>query len=749
MTTPARASLYARRRPPASPGPVAGPPAARRVPGWLGLAVLSLTALAGLLLFLLPLGWVRIGSMNGLGLFSVLPVASLAGLALLVLAFAGLLALRRPVPVALGVMLVAIIFCLDGVTAVVEPLPRFATSYQVYGFVNYISRTGHVAPGVTAYFSWPGFFALVALARRAAGVHSLLPLLTWWPVIIDTLIVAPFLLLTRALRISWRARWLAALLLCLGNWVGQDYFSPQSFNFLLYLVVIAILLTWFSGRRQQAPLQQGGPKRISGERPAVPVGSAPRAILLLLVIGIFVASVISHQLTPFLIIAACAGLVIVGRCTPRGLPILLAVIAIGWVSFATAGYWSGHMSTIFGQIGRLGGTISASVGSHLIGTPTHQFPVYGRIVLAGIVIGLAVLGLLRRWHRRVTDRALVILLIAPASIAALQNYGGEISLRIFLFALPAAAILAACLFFPETGAGEAGEVEAGAGGAVPVEAVAGGAVPVEAGAGGAGPVEAGAAPDAVTGRRASEPRSHRRVVLAAAASGLVAVSLAGLFMLTRYGNEGFEQIPRGELKAMNYIYAHQRGGTAVLWLSRPSGINATPQMPWQFRDTASVRFVSLTAPRNPEDTAQVVADLNRLGRGAYLITTKTEATFIRQTASYDPAWERSFRAAMAAEPGVQVVVSNRDAAVYRARLPATAPRARSELHAAAAYSGATFWTPIGLAVLLLSVVLLASRELIRECLPGRRWLMRPLALACIPAVTLLLIAVVERFRVIS
>jgi len=424
--------------------------------------------------------------------------------------------------------------------------------------------------------------------------------------------------------------------------------------------------------------------------------------------------VISHQLTPFLMIAACAGLVIAGRCTPRGLPILLAVIATGWVSFATAGYWSGHMSTIFGQIGRLGGTISSSVGSHLIGTPTHQFPVYGRIVLAGLIIGLAVLGLLRRWHRRVIDRALVILLIAPASIAALQNYGGEISLRIFLFALPAAAILAACLFFPETGEAEPGDTEA-----------------------------------AVGQRRASEPRSPRRRVLAAVASGLVAVGLAGLFMLTRYGNEAFEQIPRGELKAMNYIYAHQRGGTAVLWLSRPSGINATPQMPWQFRDTASVRFVSLTAPRNPADTARVIADLKRLGRGAYLITTSTEATFVRQTATYDPRWERSFRSAMAAEPGVQRVVNNPDAAVYKARLPASAPRAHSQLHAAATYSGATIWTPIGLAMLFLGAVLLAAREFVRECLPARRWLMRPLAFACVPAVLLLLIAVVERFRVIG
>ena len=572
MTTPARASVDASKRQPAGPGgPVTGPPAARRVPGWLGLLLLSLTALAGLALFLVPLRWVRIGSMNGLGLFSVLPVASLAGLALLVLAFAGLLGLRRPVPVALGVMLVAIIFCLDGVTAIVEPLPRFATSYQVYGFVNYISRTGHVAPGVTAYFSWPGFFALAALARRDAGVHSLLPLLTWWPVIIDTLIVVPFLLLTRALRISWRARWLAALLLCLGNWVGQDYFSPQSFNFLLYLAFIAILATWFSGQRQQRRRPEAELKRIAGERPAAQVGCAQRAILLLLVIGIFVASVISHQLTPFLMIASCAGLVIVGRCTPRGLPVLLAVIAIGWVSFATAGYWSGHMSTIFGQIGRLGGTISASVGSHLIGTPMHQFPVYGRIVLAGIIIGLAVLGLLRRWHRGVTDRALAILLIAPVSIAALQNYGGEISLRIFLFALPAAAILAACLFFPETGDGRA----------------------------------AGRLAVAVSGRRAGQPRPHRRIIFAAAASGLVAVSLAGLFVLTRYGNEGFEQTPRGELKAMNYIYAHQRGGTAVLWLQPAVGHQ---------RDTAD----ALAVPRHGQRAVRLAdraAQPGGYGRG--------------------------------------------------------------------------------------------------------------------------------------
>ena len=31
----------------------------------------------------------------------------------------------------------------------------------------------------------------------------------------------------------------------LSGWVGQDYFSPQGFTYLLYLAFVAILLVWF------------------------------------------------------------------------------------------------------------------------------------------------------------------------------------------------------------------------------------------------------------------------------------------------------------------------------------------------------------------------------------------------------------------------------------------------------------------------------------------------------------------------
>src|SRR5262249_26386145 len=158
-------------------------------------------------------------------------------------------------------------------------------------------------------------------------------------------------------------------------------------------------------------------------------------------------STLSHQLTPFLLIAASAGLVLVGRSTPRALPVLLGVILVGWISYGTIAYWSGHLSTVFGDLGQLSGNFSASVSKRVIGTDIHQSADKSRILLAALMAVLAIAGLVRRWLGGISDRALAILLIAPLSIAALQNYGGEISLRVYLFALPAAAVLAACLFF--------------------------------------------------------------------------------------------------------------------------------------------------------------------------------------------------------------------------------------------------------------------------------------------------------------
>ena len=155
----------------------------------------------------------------------------------------------------------SLVICLDGITSFAEPEPRFPTTYQITGFVQYVSSTGHTAPGLDAYFSWPGFFGLIALVTGSAGTHSLLTLLKIWPTLVDLLSIVLLFFMTRSLRISWRAGWLAAFFFAVGNWVGQDYFSPQSFNYLLYLVFVAILVNWFVGSEHRRPQPDLRPRR--------------------------------------------------------------------------------------------------------------------------------------------------------------------------------------------------------------------------------------------------------------------------------------------------------------------------------------------------------------------------------------------------------------------------------------------------------------------------------------------------------
>ena len=160
-------------------------------------------------------------------------------------------------------------------------------------------------------------------------------------------------------------------------------------------------------------------------------------------------STASHQLSPFFFLGACGGLVVARRCTLTGLPVLLGVILAGWISFASVAFWSGHLSAMFGGIGHVGANLSTSVSGRMTGsTPEHVLVLYVRAGFAAAVMILAALGFLRRRHQTIDDRAALVLLCVPFLAFGLQSYGGEIALRIYLFALPAACILAACFFFP-------------------------------------------------------------------------------------------------------------------------------------------------------------------------------------------------------------------------------------------------------------------------------------------------------------
>jgi hypothetical protein len=426
-------------------------------------------------------------------------------------------------------------------------------------------------------------------------------------------------------------------------------------------------------------------------------------------VAIFTGSVVSHQLTPLFMLAACCGLILARRCELLTLPVLLGVIFTGWVSFGAVAYWSGHMAQIFGGFGDLNANVSASVGARLSGVGLqHEAVLVTRVGVAAAMVLLAAAGLVRRRRAGLDDRVLLVLACAPFIGFGVQSYGGEIALRVYLFALPALSVLTACALFPQSG--DAAE-------------------------------EAAPRPGRARARR-------RRAVAALAAAGVLSLALTGLFLLTRYGNEQFEQSPPGELAAMNYVYAHASRGVVLNWLSDQPASQPTPNMPWSYRDLPQVSYVAVLAPRDPARVSALVAQLRALGPGGYLITTSTQEAYLEQAASYEPGWGGRFRAAMAAARGIRTAFADSTAAVYAYSWPPGA-RPADRVQATSARVRPTLWTPLGYLILILALAAGLTLEVLRAARPGDRRALRLASMAALPLAVVLVAVAGIRFGVLS
>ncbi|MFI9722525.1 lipopolysaccharide biosynthesis protein [Streptomyces sp. NPDC052396] len=659
------------RRPDVRPVAPAPPPArersaAPRTPWWQGPEAGGwLLLLGALALYWLPLTTVDevgLDGMGGLGLISVLPVTTLVGAALLIAAFVRALWLDRPQPRLLAAVLLATVVSLHAVPALLEHQPRFPTAWQHLGFLDYIDRTGTAAPDLDARWSWPGFFALVALAGRAGGAGDLSGVLRWWPLAVQLLCLVPLALLLRAVRAGRRAKWTALWLFALCGWVGQDYFSPQSLNYLFYLLFAAVLLVWFRTPR--------GPRGrwLPGERHPAPASRADRTVLLALLVALFTASTVSHQLTPFVMLGVLTALVLLRRATPRGLPLLCGVLLAVWIGFLAEPYWSGHFKELFGGLGSLGGNVSSSVSGRIHGgSSTHKLVLYIRVALAGGMLAFAALGWWRRRRAGISDLALLVLTCVPFLAFGMQSYGGEVALRVFLFALPGACVLAALALFPGKGTD-----------------------------------------------RARTPLA----LLATLTAGLV---LIFGFLVARWGNEPFERVRGGEVAAMDYVYAHDRPTVRLLWPSSDPVTNVTPAIPWGGRDMERVLYQPVLAPRDPASPDDLLSALQKAGPNSYLMLNTGQSTYLQLTAGYAPDWDRRIRHALDTSPRLSRVLGNEDAALYRLKSPppGAAPDPRPGPRGPRiTWTPATVAGAIAAAVLLL---LLTARELSRFALrPGPR-----------------------------
>jgi hypothetical protein len=523
---------------------------------------------------------VQLSGLTDLGLVSVLPRGTILLLFLLTTSF-GLALARRPLRSVVPLIhVVVLIVMLYGITTFLEPEPRVSAVYKHVGVMAYIGHYGSVNPGYDAYFNWPGFFALGAMITQAAGFHSPLAFAAWGPILFNLLFLPPLIVIFRWASDDARVTWLGLWAFYSTNWVAQDHISPQATAYLLWLSILGALLTWFTPRPRglaAAPLKRQLTRLPSlsqlrsllqgGFAVAAPASTTTkRIVLFLLIVAMYGAIVTGHQLTPVPALLIVAGLVLFARLETRSLPVIMAVLLAAWVTYMASNYLAGNSATLSKSVGAVSQNVGQSVGGRFAGSREHELVVNLRVVATVLIWFLAAAGFARRLRGRRADVAMVVVGVAPFLLPALQPYGGEILLRVFLFALPAVSFFVASLAFPSEVAGRGWGTAAG-------------------------------------------------VVL-------VGCLLLGLFQYTRYGNERLDNFTPDDAAIVHEFYRVAPPGATVY--------APNDNLPWRYQDYTAYNyglFTDLRAWRPARPNARLLA-AELLGRvtskgGGYVIVTRS------------------------------------------------------------------------------------------------------------------------------
>jgi GT2 family glycosyltransferase len=378
----------------------------------------------------------------GLGLLNAVPPTYFLAFALLLAGFVAAVSRSVLTPWLLGLYVLALIVVLHGTTPFLYEEPRYPWTYTHLGVINSIAETGAVDRRVDIYSNWPGFLALNAWFSRLIGLPPA-AYAEWAQVFFNLANVAAVRFALRGVTANERLVWTATWLFLLGNWIGQDYLAPQAFAFVLAVVIVGLALRaelpvivprsraghWLSGLigRLRRVLPHG--RRVL--EPHRPSPLSPRGAVL--VGGIcYLAVLVSHQLTPVVLLTGMAALALIARRVPLWVPVAMAFVELVWVALAWS-YVNEHYSVFDPDPASSAAPAGYQLGSGLPGLALVAQAARLELVLVG---GLALIGLVRRLRARRWDLAVASLVVAPVLIVGFNSYGGEGRYRFYLFALP-------------------------------------------------------------------------------------------------------------------------------------------------------------------------------------------------------------------------------------------------------------------------------------------------------------------------
>jgi hypothetical protein len=341
---------------------------------------------------------------------------------------------------------------------------------------------------------------------------------------------------------------------------------------------------------------------------ALELSPGRRAGLMAVFLVMFGFVVTGHQLTPFFTVAVVGVLVVLLRLPWPSLPVALGVMVAAWVAFAAVAFLIGHFQNVAGYVGTLSDSLAANLTGRLSGSPGHRSVVFLRLGFAVAVWALAGIGVLRRLRAGRLDVTTIALAAAPFPLFAVQAYGGEMLLRIYLFSLPFMAVLIAFAFLPR-------------------------------------------------------PRLEAGRWLAPAVV-LATLVLIFPFLVARYGNERIESFTNGEVAAVSELYELAPPDSML--------IGVVGNIPWKNLRYDEYRFRPAGDDTYYRDLdAMYEAMINHNGP-VFLLLTRTQEAFVEMILGATPAEWASFERDLFATGWFQVLSRTPDATIARFVPPPTA-----------------------------------------------------------------------------
>ena len=410
-------------------------------------------ALAGLAASLI--GGIRADTseVDGFGLVAAVPTIYWVGVALAIVATVlAAVEVAKEAPV-VGVQIPALwipalwIGVLHTAPALAADGVRFAPVYENLGLVRSFAQATGASSLAQPVQGWPGFYAAFSPSLAGLDPTVLDGLLRLWPTIITSILAAlTAALARRAYPTQPLVGPLSALVFIVGWWMGQDYFSPLSVALVAYLAMVVVLES--GPLRPQGSLSSVAPllNRFAiagGDRPEAR-SPAPFVAVLILAFAV----VVSDPVAPLFIAAALLILGLHGRRVAWRLLVMTVVAYLVWNLVVAEPWWTtvyDGPSVDFGGIWPEGqaapgaGSVSPSTG--------HLWVTRVQTALTAVTVGaiLVLGGVTASDSARHLRPALPLALLAlsPFVVSTVIGYDRGTMATVLAFALPVTSILAA------------------------------------------------------------------------------------------------------------------------------------------------------------------------------------------------------------------------------------------------------------------------------------------------------------------